>query len=248
VLQGACLADARLQGASLGARLDAAQFERAQLQGASFEGAILEATGLANAYLWRTTPSSTVGTVLVAGVTWLPNWEDEHQSVRAWDDETYRDLQKTIESIPPGSHRDQARKRIQRLDCSRSDRTLASCTPSDELPPEAAAWRKVLEAEGPGVKAYRVALAGVLKGLICSYNGDDVVQALRGRAIQRLIFFAHEEASNLIGALTNDDRKACPVSASLTDADRAKLLQIRRGIEADEARQKSVPPSPPTSP
>jgi hypothetical protein len=54
-------------------------------------------------------------------------------------------LHKTINALAPGDLHDHALERIGSLDCSSSDKTLASCDPSAPPPPEAAAWRKALE-------------------------------------------------------------------------------------------------------
>jgi hypothetical protein len=46
-------------------------------------------------------------------------------------------------------------------------------------------------------------------------------------------------ALGLIGELMDKDSKDCPVSAVLTDVDRARLLQIKHAIEAEEAEPKA---------
>jgi hypothetical protein len=51
---------------------------------------------------------------------------------------------------------------------------------------------------------------------------------------------AGRAAVSLIDTLIDKDSKDCPVAATLTDADRAKLVEIKRRIAADEATQNSV--------
>ncbi len=242
-LEGASLVGAQLQGASLvGAQLQGASFVGAQLQGASFERAVLEATDLSDAYLWRAdhTPPPSVSAVRISGgdKTWLPLWPDSPEHEQPWDDKAYQALRTTIESlVPAGPSRDEALKRIQSLDCASSDEALASCDPKAWLaplrkpPPEAEAWRKALEVARDKDTDYAVALAKALKDLVCS--GDkDAIHVLRGGGFQAGLGAAGPAASDLIDDLTNKDSKDCPVSASLTDADRAKLLRIKQAIEA----------------
>jgi hypothetical protein len=55
---------------------------------------------------------------------------------------------------------------------------------------------------------------------------------VRGRGFQRRLEDAGVAAIGLIDDIANKDSKDCSLSTSLTDADRAKLLQFKRGIEA----------------
>ena len=230
---------AQLQGASLaGAQLQAASLAGAQLQGASLEGAILEVTDLFDAYLWRTNEPDTVAAIRMSGDrTWLPEWVDERRNVRPWDDEAYRALRATIVSLPPGTLRDAALERIRYLDCSNYDKTLASCDPPWAWvpplppPPVAASWRKRLEAAAVDDKTYAEALAKTLKALVCSGDGE-AIYILRGLLFQDGPRRAGDAATELIGDLLNKNSTDCPVAASLTDDDRAKLLLTKQSIEA----------------
>jgi hypothetical protein len=116
------------------------------------------------------------------------------------------------------------------LDCANPAPSLASCDPNVPPPPEAAAWRKALEAARVDDEVYAKALAGVLKGLICS-GGDDAIYVARGEGLQARLFVAGAAAIDLIDDLTNKDSKDCSVSTVLTDADRAALLGIKQKIE-----------------
>ncbi len=241
-LQGASLNFARLQGALLeGAQLQGASFEDAQLQGASLEQADLEGTDLSRAYLWRTnrtnssTPPSKVSAIRMSGGDemwlpermdergWLPEWTERHP----WDGQAYQDLQTVMEALPLGPLGDQPLDRIQSLDCGNPDATLASCNPSASPPPEAEAWRKTLDAASADERAYADALAKVLKSLVCS-GGGDATDVVRSLGFQNRLRAAGAAASDLIRDLTNKDSKTCPVSASLTDADKAGLLRVKQ--------------------
>ena len=155
---------------------------------------------------------------------WLACWTDDHVKVRPWNDKAYQDLRQMIESLPPGAPRDQALDRIRSLDCANPDKTLASCDPSLPPPPEAAAWRKALEDARVDEAAYAKALAAELKTLVCS-GDDDAAYVLRGLGFQRPPCAAGPEAPALVDFIMSKD---CPVSASLTDADKANLLASSR--------------------
>jgi Pentapeptide repeats (8 copies) len=226
---------AQLQGASLeGAHLQGASFRVAQLLGASLENADIEATDLTEAHLWRTnhpTPPTTVAAIRMSRETWLPEWRVVPGKSQPWDDKAYQALLTTLESIPPSNARDRAVERAEFLDCSSTDKTLASCDPSAQPPPEAASWRKMLEATAADEKTYTEALAKTLKTLVCS-GGGDAIHVMHGVGFQAGLEAARGAAIDLISNLTNKESKDCPVAAALTDADRAKLLQIKQQIEA----------------
>ena len=92
-----------------------------------------------------------------------------------------------MEALPLGGSRDRALRRIRNLDCSSSDKALASCDPSAAASPEAVGWRKELEGARVNDRVYAKALAGVLKGLICS-SEDDVIYVVRGEAFAGAAF------------------------------------------------------------
>ena len=245
-LQGASLDGAQLQGASLdgvqlqGAALDSAQLQgasldSAQLQGVSLPDAVLEVTDLSDARLWRANSPTPPSKVSALGMpsgddTWQPEWEDQDGNPQPWDDKAYQDLREQMESLPANELRDQAVERISRLDCANPNPTLASCEPNAPAPPEAIAWRKTLEAASVEKKVYAEALAKTLRGLVCS-GGDDAIHVVRGEGFQGRLKAAGAAASDLMDDLMNKDSKGCPVSASLTDADRARLLQVKRDAE-----------------
>ena len=234
-LQGASLNGAELQGAVLaGAQLRGASFAGAQLQGASLQQAGLEATHLSRALLWRTNRAapSTADVAQPAAVrlanapdTWLPRWRDDDGKIQPWSDKAYQDLRQMMESLSPSSQRDRALERIRRLDCANPDPSLASCDPSLPPPPEAAAWRKFLEDARVDDAAYAKALAVALQALVCSGDAD-AAYVLRGLIWNERIKATGPEAPALIDFIMSKD---CPVSTSLTEDDKAKLLRIKAG-------------------
>jgi len=154
---------------------------------------------------------------------WRPVWRVE-DDVHLWNDATYLHLRETIESLPPGVLRDQALDRIGRLDCSKGGTSLASCDTSAPEPPKAAAWRKALEDARVDDATYAGALAAELETLVCS--GDtNAGYILRGVLGSGRLAATGPEAQGLIDFIMSKD---CPVSASLTDADKAKLLRIKQ--------------------
>ena len=251
-LQGASLFKASLLGASLdGAALDGESLEEAQLQGASLRKATVKATDFSNTLLWRTdfgAPSSddvaALATVNLSDENykrwysfrtrggpssrvfrpdqWLAVWR-HYDEVQSWSNKAYRDLYKTMESIPREYQRRLALNNIHNLD------------PSLPQAPEADAWRKSVERARVEDKTYVAALTAVLKALVCS-GDDDASDVLRGlitpdsSAPVRLAA-AGSEAPQLINMIMSKDSKDCAVAGSLTNADRANLRRIKQEIE-----------------
>jgi Pentapeptide repeats (8 copies) len=242
-LQGASLEFAQLQGALLdGTKLQGASLAGAQLQGASLQRADLHATDLRSALLWRT---NRIGKSIAAfDVTppsdtylrdsqdqWLPVRRDKVviPETRPWKDGAYGDLRKQIESLPEGPLRKQALDRIRTVDCSNPDKTLASCDLSVPLPPEAEAWRKLLEHSRVDESAYAKALARALKSLLCS-GSEHTLFALRSLLVGQRPSLSRlgqteAEAPALVDSIMTGD---CPISASLTPDDKGRLLQIKQ--------------------
>jgi uncharacterized protein YjbI with pentapeptide repeats len=243
-LQGANLSGARLQGASLnGADLQGALFNNAQLQGASFSGATLKATDLNGAYLWRSDQAGIPAMLLALPKvaedkkTWNPWWQDLKQQAGVWDDknQAYSELLASLKSLPDGPLRGAALKRIAVLDCSSPDKTLQPCDPGPAatLPQEATDWKSAVMGSMVDVKPYRAALAESLRALFC--QGDEY-EALVVRNVADLKFDqlhkAGPDALGLIADLLNKNSSDCPVAASLTEADRAKLIGIQQDIKS----------------
>ena len=242
-LQGATLKDARLGSASLaGARLLGASLDRAQLQGATLDGAQLQgalldtadltAADLSNAYLWRTKLGSGAQSLKFAKAdkTWQPVWADAETFVeyQPWNVVAYEQLSKISDALPPA-----VRKRflanIQTLDCASNDPGLSSCDLSRPPPPEAAEWQKRFEEAHRDDRDYANALASKLKTVVCT-GESDAIYILRGNGLQNRLSHAGAAAPALVDDImgkskTND---ICPVSASLTENDKARLLRIRQ--------------------
>ena len=162
--------------------------------------------------------------------------------IRPWSDEAYQDLRRNIGSLPSGYLRDAALERIGRLACA----NFASCDPQPP-PPEATAWQKSLADAKTTDAAYEKILAAVLSAVICKGQDgglfylppgrirrlptdDDDVFVLRGLASRNpggnaRLTDAGSEAPALVDFIMSKD---CPVSASLTDTDKAELLRIKQ--------------------
>jgi hypothetical protein len=155
-----------------------------------------------------------------------------------------------LESIPPSEERKQALKLVQRLDCNNPDPTLTPCDPSRPPPAAAAAWQRTIEENQVVDAAYATALGAALKTLVCqgqdngmfSFKGgrsmrlldnasiNNAVFVLRGLASRNMSFKSRLEAVGpgapmLIDYIMSNN---CLVSALLTDADKARLLQIKQ--------------------
>jgi uncharacterized protein YjbI with pentapeptide repeats len=257
-LQGATLFAANLQGASLeGADLRGAFLENAQLQGATLQEAVLRATDLKDSLLWRT--NSAPPSFLAPAANRLPDaakswgplfWATSSSERRPWNDESYGELRKTLDSLPMNEQRIEALKRIQRLDCANPDATLTFCDPAGPPSPEADTWRSSLEESRVGDDAYFRALASELRTAVCvgfvrggMFTGgrgmrlldyafiDDAVFVLRGLMASNLgssrLADAGPETPALIDFIVSKD---CPVSDSLSDAVKARLLQIKQDV------------------
>jgi uncharacterized protein YjbI with pentapeptide repeats len=239
-LQGASLERAQLQGASLEeAELQGASLRMAQLQGAGFDLAIVQAADFSYAFLWRTKwgkegPAG-LGAVAFGPVTWSPAWHHNGGDF-PWDAKAYAELRDgMITSVPEGEMRDAALERIERLDCANPDEALASCYLAAAPPPEVLVWQEKLKAASDD-QAYAKALAAELRNLVCSSDAS-LIHILRGILDSHRLADTGREAPAVVDSIMSND---CPVSASLTEDDKARLLEIKQSSE-----QNSAPP--PTS-
>jgi uncharacterized protein YjbI with pentapeptide repeats len=235
-LQGASLDSAQLQGASLDqAQLRGASLDRAQLQGASLAYAAVNAADFSEAFLWRAKWGAIEDRELLGAVRldaaserWKPVWqEDIKPSPVPWDAKTYAKLRVSMNSIPEGRMRDEALVRIESLDCGNPDKRLASCDPAAKPLGEVLDWQKKLKAASADCAAYTKALATELRNLVC------ISYLYKSYILQGVIDFgrlAHtgREAPALVEFIMSKD---CPVSASLTNDDKAKLLRIKQDAE-----------------
>jgi uncharacterized protein YjbI with pentapeptide repeats len=251
-LRGASLDGAQLQGVSLldGAQLQGASLIEANLQGASLDPATVSAADFSYAFLWRTQwiegDPNDLGVVRLDETLeqWKPVWRtNDFSDPVSWNAKSYAELRGLMNMIPEGEKRDAALKQIERLDCANPDKTLASCDPAAKTPRDVLIWQKKLKAASVDEAAYAKALATELRSLVC-VSDVNAIYILRG------LTFAETCGDPMIPRLTSTDREApalvdfimskdCPVSAALTNDDRAKLLMIKQ-----DAELKSLPPPP----
>ena len=115
-----------------------------------------------------------------------------------------------MKDVPEGEEREIALKRIGKLN-------------PDFFGPEASA-REILEKGRVNETKYRSALADQLESLACS--GDkDALYIVRGLIENKRIKDTGAQAPGLVEAILKPD---CPVSAVLTDADKAALTKIAK--------------------
>jgi uncharacterized protein YjbI with pentapeptide repeats len=233
VLRAAELPGASFQGASLSnAKLQGAWLRSARLQGAQLDGAVLKATDLSDALLWRTSGEGADVSSLKLSENDADQWRpvrDDRGKPSPWNDDAYRDLQQQIFSLPESPLRAAALNRTSRLDCA--GKALAACDPSLPLPADNAAWQRKIAAARVDNRAFESALAKELAELVC-LGGDNELYVIRGNGFESRIrsAAAGPEGQTLIDSLTNKDGKTCPISAKLTDTDKAQLLRIKQEV------------------
>jgi uncharacterized protein YjbI with pentapeptide repeats len=244
-LEGALLDWAQLQGALLDyAYLQGASLVSAQMQGAAMADAELNAANFSGAFFWRTgwgeLNQKKLGAVRLGALNhWKPVWQKDITDPVPWDTKAYAELRDFMNSIPDKT-RGGALKRIERLDCTNPDKTLASCDPAVAPPPEVLDWQKELKAASANEAAYEKALAKELRRLVCE-NDANAIHILHGFfffsdiSMSGRIAKTGREAPALVDFIMSKD---CPVSAALTEDDKAKLLEIKQLAE------KNFPPPP----
>ncbi|MDQ6867023.1 MAG: pentapeptide repeat-containing protein [Pseudomonadota bacterium] len=210
-LQGASLLAAQLQGASLKyARLQGASLHSAQLQGAHFQKSTLAGTDMGGAAVWRTN-FELISAVAV--------FEDDLKE-SAMSNEEFATLKVTIvKEVPEGEQREQAVKRIEILN-------------PDIFGPEAT-LSETLEEGHVNEAAYKASLADQLKSLACSED-DDALHIVRGLVMNGPIKNTGAQATGLVEAILKPD---CPVSAALTEQDKADLRKLAEERQPIESKQ-----------
>ena len=210
-LQGANLNDAKLQGAILStAELQGATLDSAELQGASLKDAELQGAELKNSKL--------TGTDMSGAEVWHLNFDDasliavsvDGLNESAMSKDEFDNLRAQIEEIPEGEERKNALERIGNLDPDNS-RNVASA-------------RKTLEKRSVAKTADKMSLADQLKTLSCSVD-EDALYIVRGLIANGRINDTRAKATGLVEAILKPD---CPVSAALTEADKAALKKIAK--------------------
>jgi Pentapeptide repeats (8 copies) len=191
------LGGAQLQGASLdSARLRGTSLEYAQLQGTDFRNSTLAGMNISGATVWRTSfAAASLTKVLEDGLEANGLSKSEFATLQA----------AILKEVPEGGQREQALKRIEILN-------------PDIFGPGASA-REILEKGRVDETPYRSALAAQLKSLACS-GDEDARYIVRGLWVNGRIEDTGAQAPGLVEAILNP---ACPVSATLTEADKAAL-------------------------
>jgi len=141
-----------------------------------------------------------------------------------WDAKVYADLRASMNSIPEGELRDDALERIETLDCGNPDKTLASCDPAAAPPPEVLVWQKMFAAASVQEAAYAKALAEELRHLVCESPANSI-GILRGMIGSRRLRATGPEAPVLVDFIKSEK---CSVSSSLTEDDKARLMEIKQ--------------------
>jgi Pentapeptide repeats (8 copies) len=230
-LQGASLGFAQLQGASLkGAQLQGASLGFAQLQGASLKGAQLQGASLDSAQLPGAyfQESTLAGTDMRGAVVWRTSFElisavavfEDDLKERAMSKEEFAALKATImKEVPEGEQREQAVKRIEILN-------------PDIFGPEAT-LSETLEERHVDEAAYKESLADQLKSLACSEDGD-ALHIVRGLVVNGPIKNTGAQVPGLVEAILKPD---CPVSAALTEQDKADLRKLAEEMQPSESKQ-----------
>jgi uncharacterized protein YjbI with pentapeptide repeats len=208
-LQGASLDDVRLEGASLfKAQLQGASLEGAQLQGARFLEATLDGTNMRNVVVWRTSfGDASFTAVFEDGVTEIAFTKGEFAFFNAF---IMKEVPDSGQENVVGPGRKQALERIEILN-------------PDIFGPEASE-QETLEKGRADETAYRSALADQLKSLACSKD-ENAPYIVRGLVTHGRIKDTGARAPALVEAVLKPD---CPVSAALTEADKAALKKIAK--------------------
>jgi uncharacterized protein YjbI with pentapeptide repeats len=239
-LQGAVLLTAELQGARLeSAQVQGASFVLAQLLGAELDYTNLTAVNFVRASVWRAEfPSEAARNMSALELNWRPKISTFRKNF-PWTSASYEALKQQVEEVvPQGEQRKQALKNIQRLDCKKAE--LASCDPNAPEPTSVAVARRMIERASVDDATYTKALAGVLGELVCGGDGD-AIHILRGLLRNERIKETGAAAPALVRRIMSED---CPVSAALTDDDKAKL----RAVAIEIAPPPKVPlASPPAT-
>ena len=220
-LQGANLNNAKLQGANLNnAKLQGAILSTAELQGATLDSAELQGASLKDAELQgaELKNSKLTGTDMSGAEVWHLNFDDasliavsvDGLNESAMSKDEFDNLRAQIEEIPEGEERKNALERIGKLDPDNS-RNVASA-------------RKTLEKRSVAKTAYKMSLADQLKTLACSVD-EDALYIVRGLIANGRINDTRAKATGLVEAILKPD---CPVSAALTEADKAALKKIAK--------------------
>ncbi len=230
-LQGASLDGAQLQGASLGgAQLQGASLQGAQLQGAYFYNSTLAGTSLADVAVWRTSfEGASLATVFENGLK---------KNIAISKDE-FAALKSMIKrEVPAGTKREDALKLIEELNPD-----IFGVESSQDL---------ALEKGRADEAAYQKALADQLKSLVCS-GDESAPYIVRGLTREEILVTGlprkkivvpfivgpriSEAGPFALGLVESILAADCPVSATLTEQDKANLKKLAKEAKGRESKQ-----------
>jgi uncharacterized protein YjbI with pentapeptide repeats len=226
-LEAASFPAAHLEGALFdGAYLQGASLSGAKLLGASLKNSYLTATDLGTASMWRADfdgaelKSLYVTPEALRWATVESDWDgsDLTQSATPWMEKDYLDLKKNIEhNVEDELTRTRALKQIERLRCENNDNQLAPCN-SEAVP---STFPDRIKKAAVDERSYSAALTDSLVDTICS-AGSGAVYILRSilRPLNPSISVSRINAQKFDERL---GKKDCPVSAHLTEDDKADL-------------------------
>jgi hypothetical protein len=201
-----------------------------EVRATDFSGAFLRRTQ------WGKIDPEQLGAVRLNNPVWTPVWGSVDKPDVPWDAKAYAELRDSVENIPEGKMRDAALRRIEILDCGNPDKTLASCDPTAKPPHEVLDWQNRLAQASIDGAAYAKALATEFQSLVCANDANEIY-ILRGLLgvfpVRPRLAATGRKAREQIEFIMSEK---CAVSASLTDDDKAKLLQIKQ--DTPQAPQK----------
>jgi uncharacterized protein YjbI with pentapeptide repeats len=252
-LQGTRLLGAKFAATSLyGAQLQGASLQEASIIATQLSKAFLWRTNT-NSQVTRPGQGQPV-VVSLEDVKWGPVWSAHGPDTLPWDEEAYQALKRVTEPLaPPPSDWDNEMLRVSRLDCTSADGTLASCDPSTNVPAEAKDWENKLEKARVNSATFAMAWTQGIKAVLCTGEDNGMFYFAGGRSsrslddgsIQNSLFALREMTSplhnrilpavpevraiadfvrDLVDFIMSED---CLVSASLIDAEKARLLRIK---------------------
>jgi uncharacterized protein YjbI with pentapeptide repeats len=243
-LRGAWLSDTQLQGASLSsANLWATELDKPRLWRVDFERAFGGREGLTGGSTAIWLPVA-IDWVAVQG--WVVGAEQEPGKTEPilelteipWDEGRYLALRQEIEGLPRGTRRQDALKRIERLDCERVGDGVVSCDPQAPMPKIVMDWRSNLERGGAKEADRAKELALVLRQVLCADEDVDAIYVLRSVIKNGTLEFAASGAPQLLEDISSP---ACVASKAMTDEEKRQLDAIKRTITD---RQKGRPKKP----
>lgn len=255
-VQGATFNSAQLQGAHLEwADLTGASLDRAYLLGASFIGSVMITVSMNEAIVWRADLRSfkALESVSARRLIWGAETEKPGNPDQTWTEDDYNKLKEIINhDVQDDNLRKAALERIERLNCEGTNQALAPCALSAKAPNE------LRQHELPQFEKALVEPADYQPALACSLirtifsAGPDQIFVLRGVTKNGRLAATGGQVPALISKIVNE-KECCPVSAALTEDDKARLLQIKTDVEkaqeeAAKAKQGLAPSAPLTPP